>query len=73
MPGAFPLLSYCLTLMLPLHLRVLSILMSTRESFLALLTHSLLLLTKYDTAHQSAHFHIADASPYCTMTRYFHR
>jgi hypothetical protein len=37
-------------------LRVIPSILSTRESVLCLLTQTLLLLTKYDTAHQSAHF-----------------
>jgi hypothetical protein len=37
-------------------LRVIPSILSTRESVLWLLTLTLLLLTKYDTKHQSAHF-----------------
>jgi hypothetical protein len=37
-------------------LRVIPSILSTRESVLQILTQTLLLLTNYDTAHQSAHF-----------------
>jgi hypothetical protein len=37
-------------------LRVIPSILSTRESVLQILTQTLLPLTKYDTAHQSAHF-----------------
>jgi hypothetical protein len=37
-------------------LRVIPSIRSTRESVLQILTQTFLLLTKYDTAHQSAHF-----------------
>jgi hypothetical protein len=37
-------------------LRVIPGIHSMRESVLQILTQTLLLLTKYDTAHQSAHF-----------------
>jgi hypothetical protein len=37
-------------------LRVIPSILSTRESVRRILTQTLLQLTKYDTAHQSAHF-----------------
>jgi hypothetical protein len=37
-------------------LQVIPSILSTRESVLRILTQTFLLLTKYDTAHQSAHF-----------------
>jgi hypothetical protein len=39
----------------------------TRESSLQILTQTCLLLTKYYTKLLSAHYQVADASPYCIM------
>jgi hypothetical protein len=43
----------------------------TRESSLQILTQTHLLLTKYFTKLLSAHYQVADASPYCIMNRSF--